>query len=212
MNRREFIIGASLIPPGPALPTRSRAQDVARDQSSAQWREDLQVLAAAIRTKHKNPYHRVGEKQFQSAVNRLEQDIPQLNSAAIMVGFQRLAAMIGDGHTFVRTHDVYHSLPLEAFWFGDELRIIRASADHRSLLGARIVGLGAVSIGEANQRIQSIVAQGESRWYVLNESATQLMKAETLRAFNIASPSGAVPIRVEQNGQPIRNLVMPLAP
>lgn len=206
------MIGASLIPPALALPAHSRAQGRDRDQSSVQWREDLQVLAAAIRTKHKNPYHRVGEKEFQSAVNRLDEDIPRLNSAAIMVGFQRLAAMIGDGHTFVRTHDVYHSLPLEAFWFGNELRIIRASTDHRNLLGARIIGLGEVSIVEANQRIQSVVAQGENRWYVLSESATQLMKAETLRAFEIASPSGPVPITVEQNGQPIRNLVAPLAP
>lgn len=212
MDRRAFMKGASLILPALALPTGSRAQGSETDRSPAEWREDLRALAAAIRTKHKNPFHRVGEAEFQSAVNRLDRDIPRLSSTGIMVGFQRIAAMIGDGHTFLRVRDVYHPLPLEVFWFGDELRIIRASVDHRRLLGARIVGFSDVDIAEANQRIQAIVAQGENRWYVLNESANQLMKAEPLRAFNIASTARAVSIRAEQNGQSIPDRVVPLAP
>jgi hypothetical protein len=108
----------------------------------------------------------------------------------VVAGLQHLAALIGDGHTFLDTSGLYARFPLEGFWFGNDLRVIRAAPEYREALGARIVSIGSVSIGEVQKRIQQFVPQAENQWYVLNSSAKQLMSVEPLAAVGRPSGSG----------------------
>ncbi len=81
----------------------------------------------------------------------------------VVAGLQHLAALIGDGHTFLDTSGLYQRFPLEGFWFGNDFRVIRAAPEYRKALGARIVSIGSVSIGEIQKRIQQFVPQAENR-------------------------------------------------
>jgi hypothetical protein len=117
----------------------------------------------------------------------------------IVVGLQHLAALIGDGHTFLDTSGLYQRFPLEGFWFGNDFRVIRAAPEYRQAVGARIVSIGSVSIGEAQKRIQQLVPQGENQWYVLYSSAQQLMSVEPLAALGVLPGLGSADFTFEDD-------------
>jgi hypothetical protein len=134
--------------------------------SKAQWQEDLRFFAAELASRHKNAFHRVTKEQFENAVAALDAGLPRLKEYEIVVGLQRLAAMIGDGHTFLATWDLYHFFPLDLFWFGDDLRVIRTTPDDRMALGARIVRIGQMSLRpDAWSSTCARMAEGTSIWF-----------------------------------------------
>jgi hypothetical protein len=158
--------------------------------TAEQWRQDLEFFANEITTKHRDPFHFISKADFDQAVSSLRQQIPSMKNHEVVAGLQHLAALIGDGHTFLDTSGLYAKFPLEAFWFGNELRVIRAAPEYRKALGSRIVAIGSVSIDEARKRIQRLVPQAENQWYVLNSSAQQLMSVEPLAALGVLPTPG----------------------
>jgi hypothetical protein len=167
--------------------------------TAEQWRQDLEFFANEVTTRHRNPFHSIDKDEFDQAVSKLRQRIPSMTGYEVVAGLQHLAALIGDGHTFLDTSGLYGRFPLEGFWFGDELRVIRASPEYREAVGARIVSIGSVSIGEAQRRIQQFVPQGENRWYVLNSSARLLMDVEPLAASGVLPDLGPADITFEDD-------------
>jgi hypothetical protein len=113
-------------PPKPAL-------------SKEQWRDDLNVFTQELTQRHKNPYHLVTQAAFEQAVAELYTRIPIFKDYEVVHGIQRLAAMIGDGHTRLDTRNLFHAFPFEAFWFGRDLRIVRTIPAHQEILGTRII-------------------------------------------------------------------------
>lgn len=169
------------------------------DLTAGEWQQDLDFLANEIATKHRDPFHFASRAEFDQAVSDLRQRIPSMEDYEVVAGLQRLAALVGDGHTFVDTSGVNGRFPLEGFWFGDEFRVIRAAPEYREALGARIVAIGAVSIGEARRNIQQFVSQGENRWYALHASARALMSVEPLAATKLIPGRGPADFTFEDD-------------
>jgi hypothetical protein len=152
----------------------------------AAWREDLQFLAREIPKRHKDAFHRVTREQFERAVAELDAQIPALDDDRIALGLARIVAMIGDGHTTLNWHWSYRAVPLNLFWFGPELRVTSTIAPYRRALGARVVRVGGVSLGEAFNRVQPFIAQGENEWFVKSHSAGILTYPALLYAIGLA--------------------------
>jgi hypothetical protein len=83
--------------------------------STAQWRE-LAFLDAAVAT--------------------LDARIAQLNGDAVWTGMQRIVALVGDGHTFLRAPRDSCNLPIEIARFG----AMNNAAQFRSQTAALLVG------------------------------------------------------------------------
>ncbi len=169
------------------------------DLTAEQWRQDLDFFANEIATKHREPFHFISKAEYDQAVSDLRQRIPSMKDYEVVAGLQHLAALIGDGHTFLDTSGLYQRFPLEAFWFGNDLRVIRAAPEYREALGSRIVSIGSVSIEEAQKRMQRFIPQAENQWYVLNSSATQLMSVEPLASAGILSVPGSADFTFEDD-------------
>ena len=167
--------------------------------TAEQWRQDLDFFANEITTKHRDPFHFISEADFEQAVSNLRERIPSMKDYEVAAGLQHLAALIGDGHTFLDTSGLYRRFPLEGFWFGEDFRVIRAAPEYRGTLGAKIVSIGRVSIGEARKRIQQFVPQAENQWYVLNSSAQQLMSVEPLAAVGVLADLDAAEFTFEED-------------
>src|SRR5262245_60366455 len=75
--------------------------------TSQQWTQDLDFFAQEITANHRDPYHLTNKADFDRAVADLRRRIPSMKDYQIMVGLQRLAALIGDGHTFLDTSGLY---------------------------------------------------------------------------------------------------------
>ncbi len=89
--------------------------------NTAHWRADIRFFADEVQKHHKNAFHRVSKVQLGQAVAALNARVPHLKNYEIVVGLQRLAAMIGDGQTFVATWDIFRFYPFALFWFDRDL-------------------------------------------------------------------------------------------
>jgi hypothetical protein len=177
-----------------------------------QWREDLRFFADEMQKHHKNPFHLTSKEQFRSAVAELDARIPSLQDYEMVVGLQRFAAMIGDGHTFLATWDIHHFYPLELYWFQKELRVIRTVPAHEEVLGMRLIAINGVSIKEVSARVQGVIPQGENEWYVLQQSANQIIRAEVLASFGILPHIEQATFTFEEDGGQLTVNIEPVTP
>ena len=168
-------------PPSPVLDTTPTD-----NLSKAAWREDLQYLAAELPRRHANAFHSVSREQFVRAVAELDARIPQLQNNDIVMGLSRIVAMIGDGHTHLRWGRLYKGVPLQLFWFGNQLRVTGASAKYRKVIGTRIVEIGGVSVTEAYARDLSYIPQVESEGFVRSAHADLSTYPVHLHALGLA--------------------------
>jgi hypothetical protein len=129
------------------------------------WRQDMDaVLSRFLR------YDRsFGEPQREAAHTRLQKlraNASWLTDAAMMVELARAVALSGTAHTrlyLMRNRTEVRRVPLRFWWFRDELRIVRAAAEHEQLLGCRVTGIGSLSAAKALQLMSDIKA-GNTSW------------------------------------------------
>jgi hypothetical protein len=141
--------------------TRPAALTVQPMQLTArQWREDLAFIVAEMKQRHPNLYHTMDRDRFDAAVADLDARIPGMQRNEIIVGFMRLAAMVGDGHTRVEPRKDpkfgFPSLPLKMYRFEDGLFIRAAAPTHASLVGAQVIAFDGVATAEAVRRASEI--------------------------------------------------------
>ncbi|WP_425237249.1 TPR end-of-group domain-containing protein [Ulvibacterium sp.] len=114
------------------------------------WRQDLEYLVEQVEKEHKNFTHSISSKEWQNAVQKIHNGIPQMTDLEIIGAFMELLAKIGDGHTllyppFQGTY-AFKALPLEFYFFEDELYVRAAEPEYRSLVGAKVEKVGSMSI------------------------------------------------------------------
>lgn len=149
-----------------------------------QWRQDLQYLAEELPRRHKNAFHTVSKEQFERAVAELDAAIPSLQEHEILVGLRRIVAMIGDAHTALAPPTNFHRYPLTLYWFGNDLRVLRTTASYKRALGARVVGVGGLSLAEAIAKVNTLVPH-ENDQFVRYADVSLMPLAEVLQALKI---------------------------
>src|SRR5215469_2386325 len=163
------------------------------------WTQDLRYFAKEIETKHRDPYHLTPKTRFDAEVLALETRIPSMKNYEVVVGLQRLAALVGDGHTFVDTSKLYHRLPIEAFWFGHDLRVVRAAPEYKKAIGAKIVKVGSTPIAEVRSELQQLIPEGENQWFVMDKTAELITRIEPLAALRIIPYSDSASFTFEND-------------
>jgi hypothetical protein len=155
--------------------------------SAEEWHQDLRHLARELERRHKNLFHSVSRDDFARAVGELEAAIPSLQPHQVVVGMLRLTALVGDGHTRLNLPPFFRILPIQLFWFGSELRVLAAAPEYREALGARVVGVGDLTIEEAAARVATCFpsARTENEWYVLSSGPAFMIRPEILHALGI---------------------------
>jgi C-terminal processing protease CtpA/Prc len=150
-----------------------------------QWQKDLQYLAKELPARHKNAFHTVTREQFERAVAELNSAIPTLQEHEILVGLRRIVALVGDAHTALEPPRTFNRYPLTLYWFGNDLRVLRTTADYKRALGTRVVGIGKLNLAEATERINTLVSK-ESEQFVRYANVSLMPLAEILHALKIA--------------------------
>jgi hypothetical protein len=165
--------------------------------TSALWIDDLHTLAVELPKRHVEPFRRITRDQFHGAVDSLALAIPHLSPAQVVLGFSRLVALIGDGHTsfFPSDQDVVpfdHSYPLRLFDFDDGLYVVAAPFAEASLVGRRVTRIGSLEADSAMASIAPYIAR-DNDMEIRYTAPDLLLSAEVLHALGIsASPDSAV--------------------
>lgn len=131
--------------------------------SAEQWRADLHVMMQRLPALHRDLYHATSKATFDSAASALDARIPSLSRDEVILGFMRIVALAGDGHTNIYpTRDraiAFHSLPVALYLFGDTLTVRAADRGHADLVGARVDRIGNVTAAEAYERVRPYIGR-----------------------------------------------------
>ena len=190
------LLGCQLLA-GLEAQTRSGAPSL----SKTQWRDDLRHFARELPKRHKNLYHATTKEQFERAVAELDAAIPSLPDHQIIVKMHQIAATVGDGHTGVHLPAYFTRYPINLYWFGSELRVIAAPKEHESALGAKVVKIGGLDIGEVAARVASCFPskENENEWYVMSTSPAFLVRPEVLHTLGIVPDLSRAAFTVEDD-------------
>ncbi len=166
-----------------------------------QWLEDLDRLTEILTQEHGSTYHRITGEAFEREVARVRTAIPDLDGISVALEFRKLGALIGDGHTEVALPGDRPRLPIEPFWFEDGLRVVGVSAQHRGLLGSRLITVGAMPVEEAIERFRPFIPAGETEGFFRAAAADLFADPDLLSASDIAQgPSIAVTFEAADGG------------
>jgi hypothetical protein len=116
-----------------------------------QWLNDLDHLQQTVNNDYPFLFKKVTPDRFNQEVEELRKDIPGLADHQVLVGFARLVALFGYGHSYVsyRQDQVpMHRLPLQLYQFSDGIYIQGVTRPYQSLLGAKLVGVEGKSIDQ----------------------------------------------------------------
>jgi hypothetical protein len=179
------------------------------------WREDLAFLRTEMPARHANLFHAMTRAQFDSALAAIDARLPALSRAQTIVELARLTAMVGDGHSNVSawrdTAIHFRELPIALYRFEDGLYVRAATEAWTSLVGARVLEVGAVSADSALALVAPLVghdnAMGVRAW-----APVYLTIPEALYAVGIAPDPERVRLVVEREGTRRTVTLAPLGP
>ncbi|HET7225460.1 MAG TPA: hypothetical protein VFK69_07055 [Candidatus Eisenbacteria bacterium] len=163
-----------------AAAAHTESADPATPLNPATWRGDVRFLVAAVDSIHPRPYARHSRAAWDSAAADLERRLPRLRYDQAVAGFMRMMTLLEDGHSRLDQLDLAGhtephltplpgpgmdvAYPLECRVFADGMRVVRATAPHRALLGARVVAIDGVPVAEAVARVSAFIPTDNAMW------------------------------------------------
>jgi tetratricopeptide (TPR) repeat protein len=174
---------------------------VVSQTESKQWQEDLRFMASEAPKWHNNLFHTITPAQFDAAVKRLHERIPNLARHEIIVEMARIVATVGDGHTNIApTRDAkigFRALPVKFYLFKDGLFVRAAKSENAELVGARVVKIGNLTAEEAITRAGEIIGR-DNEMDIRFFAPHLLSMPEILHALKIAVTMESIPLVVKQ--------------
>lgn len=171
------------------------------DLTEAQWTADLDRLAEILMQEHGSPFEHISPEVLDSEIERLRAVIPSLDGIAVALEFQKLAALIGDGHTEVELPSDRPQMPIELFWFEDGIRVVEASISNRDLLGSRLVAINAVPIEDIITRLHAFIPKGETAWFIRERLPSLVVRSDILGIVDIGpGPTFTVAMELASGG------------
>lgn len=173
------------------------------DLSVAEWRDDLDWLAEAVRREHVRYDHSVSPERFRAATRALRARIPALAAHEIMVELALLLALIGDGHTALRLPSVpwLRRMPVRVDRFADGIVVTAIDADRADLAGGRVIAINGVPVLDVWDRLRPIVSR-DNEMGALAQVPGLLVIPEVLHAAGIVPTADRATWTVLPPGQP----------
>lgn len=161
-----------------------------------QWHQDLAYFARELPKRHLNAFHAVTREQFAAAVKDLDASIATESDDAIVTGFMRIAALVGDGHTNVHIPPNWHRLAIQIQPFGDEWRVTRTTPETKSILGAKVTAIDGIGIADVVRRLTPLSPQDEGAPWQRATMVGNLHVPEILHGLGIAKSVSLVTMTV----------------
>lgn len=142
---------------------------IAMDKTEeARWAEDLDALHEGLIAGHIDLYHQISASAFQAELDRIKSDLGSLTPIQAEVAIWRALHMIGggvsDGHTSVLLDfRRYQWLPLRFAIYGEDVRVVGTTKQHKKLSGMRVVSIGKTPIEDALDQLTDIAQFTENK-------------------------------------------------
>lgn len=172
--------------------------------SVAQWQEDLRFIQNTIHKDYSFLFVKTTKQEFDTQVEALYNDIPNLGPHEIKVGITRLIASFKYGHTGVHYNQKsinFHSLPFNLYEFKDGIYIQGVHKSYKKALGAKVLKINNIPIEEALEKIAPVVNAENSQFFKAY-GINYLGSPEVLHAQKITKTlQNEVTLTLEKNGK-----------
>lgn len=144
--------------------------DVSKMTRDEGWRFDLALLAREVKRKGYGPgvARKFSKEEFDSAVAKLNAEIPRLTDAQMLIEMMKLMRKLGDGHTGilgrVDNAEAALSVPLQFYLFKEGLFIIAADPQYKELLGAQVLRFGESTITQVMEALDPLTSRDNDFW------------------------------------------------
>ncbi len=129
------------------------------------WRQDLDTLRQRFLPVDRS-FSPAERALFVERIEAIERDLPGLGDAQVTMRIAAALATAGNAHTrlyILRNRTELRRLPIRLWWFGDGLRVVRATAAHRGLLGCRVAHIAGLDPRVARDMVAPAFA-GSPGW------------------------------------------------
>ena len=153
------------------------------------WAQDIQFFANQFKTVHPKPYAKISVTDFDQAVTDLSSRVGQLADYEILLGMNRIAALVGDAHSWVYTFQAgsgMRQLPIRVRWFKDGFYVIAANASAVRALGRKVTAINGVPIDEVYAKVKAFIP-AENNWWALQQAQSMLISPEVLHTARIVA-------------------------
>ncbi|HEX8695925.1 MAG TPA: hypothetical protein VF746_26145 [Longimicrobium sp.] len=182
-----------------------------RDRVEA-WAQDIDALATRFIELDRS--FSPGERAlFLERLADTRARLAELDDDEVIVRLASAIALGGNAHTrlyLLRNATELRRLPVRLWWFSDGLRVVRATPEHRALLGCRVDDVAGTIARQARDRVAPAFA-GNPSW-VDYKSVYSLTSPEMLHGFGIVPSPDSVAFGVSdcRGGTGRRVVVKPL--
>jgi tetratricopeptide (TPR) repeat protein len=156
-------------------------------QSPAQWRQDIDFLAALIEKYHPLPWARIAKEEFLRHKERIKADLEGWTREKITVELMRLVSGLLDGHTAIRFgNQAGFNLwfPVRMERFSDGIFLTGGTEARAEELAAKVLKIGDLDARKAYERVGAIVPR-DSPIAVSRLTSNFLSNAVVLKALGI---------------------------
>jgi tetratricopeptide (TPR) repeat protein len=178
------------------------AQNPAPALTKEQWQADVKFLGEELPKRHRNAFHRIKQTDFETAVKKLYDQVPQMTEDEIVVGVMKIVAMVKDGHTNVIARPFFRSgiYPFKLYLFSDGLFVQKAAPEYAEMVGGKVIKIGNMNAEEAFRTVgQAAFADNEMG---TKEITPLLMTVpEILAGFKVINDKQKLNLTVEVGGK-----------
>ncbi|HVT44709.1 MAG TPA: tetratricopeptide repeat protein [Thermoanaerobaculia bacterium] len=180
-------------------------------ESVAAWREDIELLHRELPRVHKNAFHSMSREDLDAMVKHLSAVVPDSEDHEIVAGIARIVARVGDGHTHLNPSRLsgFRMLPLRFYLFSDGLFITSAAEGQAALVGAKVLRIGNLRVGEAIERLMEVTPR-DNEMSARSMVAVHLGIPELLHALGVTDSRYRVTLEVEKGGGVRRETIEPV--
>lgn len=149
------------------------------------WIEDLRFVREELPRQHGDPWRSVSRERFEAELDALTARVPELADHQVAFELARVVALLGDGHTELQLFGGprgFEYLPVVLYRFGDELRVVAATPEHRELIGSEVTHLGRLTALEALARVEPYLARDNPIEF-LHQAPNTLASPQVLHAL-----------------------------
>lgn len=139
------------------------------------WKNDLDILADGLLTRHPNFYAKTSVEDFEETLGDVFDRVGTIDDQMMTMEICKLVALGGDAHTtvgFGKIGNQMRRLPIRLMVMEDGVFITFATQEHQSLIGAQVLSIHDVPITDVLDRVCVLFAYeneskriGTSAWY-----------------------------------------------
>lgn len=175
--------------------------------TTSQWQEDLIFLQETVHNEYSFLFRKTTAEDFDSAVNKLYNAIPNLEQHEIIIGLARIVSSFKYGHTALRLWNQpydFHQLPFNLYHFNDGVYIQGVHKDYEKVLGAKVIAVAQMPIADALKAIYPVVPSENDQFFKAH-GISYLSSPEVLHAQGIIKElSNTVELTLEKDGMVFR--------